>query len=195
MGIEATLNHCLLIVSGMTAANLGLKTLLVFAVAGAVLLGLRRASAAARHLVCLLTLAALLALPLFSLTLPGWHLPMLVSPLTPNPEGTRLFTPDVSPSPSSPRLLETAPNAAQKQATQRTGITDAGLKDATSNAAAPAPPSCGILPQKLGAGGFLLLLPPRLPACRLTPAFGPLGDCTAPPRLRKHWRHPAAGWR
>lgn len=50
-----------------------LKSLLVFALSGMILLCLRRASASARHLVCLLTLAALLALPLFSLTLPGWH--------------------------------------------------------------------------------------------------------------------------
>ncbi len=41
------------------------------------LAALRRSSAAARHLVCLWTLVALLALPLFSLTFPGWHLPVL----------------------------------------------------------------------------------------------------------------------
>ena len=59
-----------------------LKTLLVFAAAGLTLFALRRASAAARHLVCLLTLAALLALPLFSLALPGWQmLPGFVSPV------------------------------------------------------------------------------------------------------------------
>ncbi len=50
------------------------KSLLVFALSGAALLCLRRAAASARHLACLLTLSALLALPLFSLTLPGWHL-------------------------------------------------------------------------------------------------------------------------
>lgn len=54
-----------------------LKSLLVCAAAGLLLAALRRSSAAARHLVCLGTLAALLALPLFSLTLPGWHLPVL----------------------------------------------------------------------------------------------------------------------
>ena len=53
------------------------KSFLVFALSGAALLCLRRASASARHLVCLLTLAALLALPLFSLTLPGWHIAAL----------------------------------------------------------------------------------------------------------------------
>ena len=44
------------------------KSLCVFALAGLTLFALRRASAASRHLVCLLTLCALLALPLFSWT-------------------------------------------------------------------------------------------------------------------------------
>ncbi|MGI4791906.1 MAG: M56 family metallopeptidase [Janthinobacterium lividum] len=66
------------------------KSLLVFALAGAVLLALRRASAAARHLVCLLTLAALLALPLFSVTLPGWRLRVL----EPTPARSSLSPPE-----------------------------------------------------------------------------------------------------
>ena len=58
-----------------------LKTLLVFAAAGLSLMALRRASAAARHLVCLLALAALLVLPGLSLALPGWQmLPALTPP-------------------------------------------------------------------------------------------------------------------
>ena len=44
-------------------ALLFLKSLLIFAAAGVTLLALRRASSATRHLVCLLTLAALLILP------------------------------------------------------------------------------------------------------------------------------------
>lgn len=55
------------------------KSLLVFAAAAAALWSLRRASAALRHLVCLLTLAALLALPVLSLLLPGWRLPVLAA--------------------------------------------------------------------------------------------------------------------
>ena len=51
--------------------GLMLKSLIVFLIAGAALLALRRASASARHLVCLLTLTGLLALPLLSLALPG----------------------------------------------------------------------------------------------------------------------------
>jgi len=54
--------------------GLAVKSLLVFLIAGAALLALRRASASARHLVCLLTLAGLLALPLLSAALPGWRL-------------------------------------------------------------------------------------------------------------------------
>ena len=50
-----------------------LKSLLVFAIAGLLLFALRRSSAAARHLVCLLTLCSVLLLPLCSMTLPGWQ--------------------------------------------------------------------------------------------------------------------------
>jgi hypothetical protein len=60
-----------------------LKSLLVIALSGAALLCLRRASASARHLVCLLTLSALLVLPFFSLTLPAWHLAGLQEEPTP----------------------------------------------------------------------------------------------------------------
>ena len=68
-----------------------LKSLLVFAAAGLLLLALRRSSAAARHLVCLLTLGAVLLLPLCSLSLPGWHLPVLGPPTpaqAPSPPAT-----------------------------------------------------------------------------------------------------------
>ena len=47
---------------------------LLLAGAGAILLLLRRASAASRHLVWLLTFSSLLCLPLLSAALPGWHL-------------------------------------------------------------------------------------------------------------------------
>jgi beta-lactamase regulating signal transducer with metallopeptidase domain len=57
-------------------SSLALKSLVVFFLAGFTLFALRRASASARHLVCLLTLATLLALPCLSLALPGWRLPV-----------------------------------------------------------------------------------------------------------------------
>ncbi len=66
-----------------------IKSLAVFALAGLTLLAQRRASAASRHLVCLLTLCALLALPLFSQT--PFSLP--VSVLTPLPQPPAHLTP------------------------------------------------------------------------------------------------------
>ena len=53
------------------------KSLLVFAAAGLTLLAMRRASASARHLVCLLTLISVLALPLVSAALPGWRVAVM----------------------------------------------------------------------------------------------------------------------
>jgi|GEM_PF-1594326 len=77
--------------------GLALKSLIVFLVAGLALLALRRASASARHLVCLLALAGLVALPLLSLGLPGWRLPVLAVPAA-------------SPMPAaSPPVMSTAP--------------------------------------------------------------------------------------
>jgi beta-lactamase regulating signal transducer with metallopeptidase domain len=51
-----------------------LRSLPLLAVAGIALLCLRRASAAARHLVLLLILVSLLLMPLLSSTLPGWQM-------------------------------------------------------------------------------------------------------------------------
>ena len=65
--------------------GLALKSLFVFLVAGVALFTLRRASASARHLVCLLTLAGLLALPPLSLGLPGWRLAVLANGKEPTP--------------------------------------------------------------------------------------------------------------
>lgn len=56
-----------------TLVFLLVKSIVIFGVFGIVLLSLRRASAASRHLVCLLTLAALLAMPILSYALPGWQ--------------------------------------------------------------------------------------------------------------------------
>lgn len=79
-----------------------LKSFFVFALSGIVLLCLRRASASARHLVCLLTLSALLALPLFSLTLPGWHVAGLSTSDSPSDNGNVGALRDAPSSPSTP---------------------------------------------------------------------------------------------
>src|SRR3954447_6946243 len=56
--------------------NLTLKSTLVLAIAWVAALALRRRSAAARHIVWTAASAALLALPLLSLSLPAWHHPL-----------------------------------------------------------------------------------------------------------------------
>ena len=53
------------------------KGALVLAAAGVLTLCLKRASAAVRHVVWFLGLASLIALPLLSLALPAWQLPIL----------------------------------------------------------------------------------------------------------------------
>ena len=95
------------------------KSLLVLALSGMVLVCLRRASASARHLVCLLTLCGLLALPLFSVTLPGWHVavtqaqerkeptPVRPSPALPAREGEEAG-PEAISVPAAPSLSESS---------------------------------------------------------------------------------------
>ncbi len=95
------------------------KSLLVLALSGMVLVSLRRASASARHLVCLVTLCALLALPLFSLTLPAWHVavtqaqerkeptPVRPSPALPAREGEEAG-PEALSVPAAPSLSESS---------------------------------------------------------------------------------------
>src|SRR4051794_13643886 len=56
--------------------DLTLKSTLVLAIAWLAALALRRRSAAARHIVWTAASAALLALPLLSLSLPAWHHPL-----------------------------------------------------------------------------------------------------------------------
>lgn len=94
-----------------------LKSLLVFAACGLSLIALRRASAAARHLVCLLTLIALLALPCLSLMLPGWQVfPALTPPAIPAP---LMSAPPVPPTnnPIPARKLVTLPSEGRDKPT------------------------------------------------------------------------------
>ena len=65
--------------------SVSLKTVLIFAVAGLVRLGLRRASAASRHLLWAVTLVGLLCLPVFCVLLPPLAAPVLPAPVLPAP--------------------------------------------------------------------------------------------------------------
>src|SRR5882724_5512398 len=56
--------------------DLALKSTLVLGIAWAAAFALRGRSAAARHIVWTAAAAALLALPLLSISLPGWHHPI-----------------------------------------------------------------------------------------------------------------------
>ena len=57
--------------------DVSLKSLPIFAAAGLVCLGLRRASAASRHALWLVTVVSLLCLPAFCILLPRWLVPVL----------------------------------------------------------------------------------------------------------------------
>jgi len=109
-----------------------LKSFFVFALSGAALLCLRRASASVRHLVCLLTLAALLALPLFSMTLPSWHVAGFSS------------TDQLLTSPTAAENDPPAPNNGGARADYAAAAPV--LNEAPASRSAPAPPL-------LGAGG------------------------------------------
>lgn len=67
-----------LAVSGLLLLmDVSLKSALLFVPIGIVLMGMKRASASQRHLVWLLALLALLALPFFSALLPAWKMDSL----------------------------------------------------------------------------------------------------------------------
>ena len=63
--------------SWLPAADIVVKATLMFAAAGAAAFGLRRGSAAARHLIWTLALAGVLLLPILSIALPRWSMPLL----------------------------------------------------------------------------------------------------------------------
>ena len=124
-----------------------LKSLLLFAVSGLLLFALRRSSAAARSLVCLLTLGATLALPLCSAVLPGWQ--VLPSPaLSSQPVGAPLAVPSSPSMPSPSGTPATSPLASR--------VSSSG-KESAEGAANSAPTPVISAPPLLGAGGPLLL--------------------------------------
>ncbi len=139
-------------------ATLLFKSLLVFAAAGLLLLILRRASAAARHLVCLLTLGAVLALPFFSLSLPVWHLPVLATRQDAEPTPVR-----PTPIRSNP-LADTLPVKESGELGQAPALAPHPVPTVASYAASATASSSssssltGRTPAKQGGGFFLYLL-------------------------------------
>lgn len=118
--------------------DLSLKSALLLLVAWALTLGMRRASAAARHLVWLLTFAGLLLLPLLSLTLPPR--PVAVLPAAP-PEDR----------PLAPNNGGTGKNSEKKGAAREEGA---------ASSAPTSPPA----PPLVGAGGAISKRQPDWPA-------------------------------
>ena len=79
--------------------SVSVKSLVLLALAGVAAGALRRASAAARHLVWRLALVGLLLLPVLSLTLPGWQAPLWPRVLSAPPSVPIEVTPSLSPRP------------------------------------------------------------------------------------------------
>src|SRR5262245_38039811 len=63
--------------SWIPVADIVVKATLTFAAAGAAAFVLRRASAAVRHMIWTLALASVLLLPILSIALPRWQMPLL----------------------------------------------------------------------------------------------------------------------
>jgi beta-lactamase regulating signal transducer with metallopeptidase domain len=119
-------------------AALALKTTLVLAAGFAATALLRRASAAARHLVWTVTLAAVLALPVLSLLVPAWRLPVLpAAPVAAAAPVASLPAAEPEPAPA-PVVERSAP--AESPATPAPAALDAASPAATPpSAAADAP--------------------------------------------------------
>ncbi len=66
--------------------DMSLRSLVLFGVTGLLCLALRRASAASRHVLWLLTLVSLLCLPVFGVLLPSWSVPILQAARLPMPK-------------------------------------------------------------------------------------------------------------
>jgi len=101
-GIISPVLHVVQSLHGFTGKSLALlldaalKGTSLLLLCGALVSALRRASAAARHLVWSLGVGAMLALPFFSLMLPAWNVPV-ISTLLPGTAGERTVTAADSP--------------------------------------------------------------------------------------------------
>ena len=99
-------------------ADASVKGALVLVAAGALTVCLKRASAAVRHVVWFLGLASLIALPLLSLALPAWQLPILPGRLAPaeaSPEWAPVEAPSAVLSTPPPSALELPAAAAMPE--------------------------------------------------------------------------------
>lgn len=78
------------------AIEVALKATLLLGVTAVLLVLLRRQAAALRHRVAVLGLAGLIALPLLSLVIPGWEMPLLQEPRLAAPHAGRAhqFSPE-----------------------------------------------------------------------------------------------------
>ena len=126
-------------------ASVAVKSLFVLALAGGVVLALRRASAAARHLVWSLALIGLLLLPVFSSSLPAfWQVPLGSRALLVTPDAPTL-------TPSSP-----IPNSAGENRPPAPNSGGAGLVGSGETGSVygrPAGSPLRLPPPELGAGG------------------------------------------
>jgi HEAT repeat protein/beta-lactamase regulating signal transducer with metallopeptidase domain len=99
---------------GVPAVDALLKATLILGLAGAATFVLGRASAAVRHLVWALALSSALVLPVLSVALPRWQLPIVtlttpVAPAVPEAAGARAPLPRVARSIDSPGRADIAP--------------------------------------------------------------------------------------
>ena len=96
-------------VEWLTLADAVLKATIIFAGAAIVSFALRRASAAFRHLLWTLALCSALAVPVLSIVLPKWQLPIITL------AANEVAIADVSPSPTAPAPPEITPPSRTRQ--------------------------------------------------------------------------------
>ena len=121
--------------------DVSLKSLPIFAAAGLVCLRLRRASAASRHALWVVTVVSLMCLPTFCILLPRWSVPLLPAAAqhptqAPTPVGSRVE----EAAPRQPLAMEQPPMAGvgklSRQPLPATGSADS-ISSPTSSLSAP----------------------------------------------------------